>query len=83
MAEPQDKTGNVKLAIKKDTPKKTPENKNNTTKKTPEKKINTMDIKLYNSQGRKTTMSGACSDREIKAIGRAINHTPDQTIEVK
>lgn len=48
-----------------------------------ENKKNTMDIKLVDSTGRKIKMSGTCTDREIKAIGRAILHTPDQTVEVK
>lgn len=57
------------------------EKKNNSKK--PKKETNTMTIKLQNSKGDKIDISGTCSDKEIKAICRTINHTEDQKVDIK
>lgn len=57
------------------------EEKKTNSKKTENKK-NTMTIKLQNSKGDKINISGPCSDKEIKAICKAINRTPDQKVEM-
>lgn len=43
----------------------------------------TMLLQLIDSKGKRIIASGKCTDKEIKQICRALNHTPDQTIEVK
>lgn len=59
------------------------EDSNKTKKKTTKPKTNTMNIELINSTDTKITITGNVTDREIKAICRAINHTPDQKVEAK
>jgi hypothetical protein len=61
----------------------TSEGKKGIDKKSLESKNNTMDIKLINSMGDKIKIAGVCTDREIKAVCKALNHTADQTFEVK
>lgn len=48
-----------------------------------ESKDSTMDIKMINSQGKKFKATGFCTDREIKGVFRALNHSSGQTFEVK
>lgn len=58
------------------------EKEKKTDTKKPSNENNTMTIKLQSSKGDKINISGSCSDKEIKAICKAINRTPDQKVEM-
>lgn len=72
MAEPKEKPAEEKPAQDKKTTKKA-------TKQMP----NTMKIGLVSSAGAEINITGYCSDKEIKAVCKALIHTEDQKFEVK
>ena len=88
MAMMKDSEGNIiminqKTDNKKSETKTTKKTKKTKTRTVPEPKTNTMNIKLINSKNVKITAKGHCTDKEIKAVCKALNHTGDQVFEAK
>ena len=76
--------GDKKMAeAKENTTEEKPAEDKKTTKKATKREKNTMKIQLINSAETEINITGPCSDKEVKAICRAISHTPDQKVEVK